>query len=220
MGISNDWVAGIAFTIGQGDVEGEGDTMGIKNDADFYGVSLYTVKDLGQLRASADMGYLKVKNDISTNVNYGGKGDTDVLTVGGRLDMTVYQGESFDVTPHFGMRYANFSIDTMNGTATDDINVIEAPIGVTVKGKTTVDGWKVASAVDVSVVPQFGDKKAKIWNSGVSYTQDVLDPALVRTSVGVTAQKDNFTFGLNYRLGVGANERQNHHFNATVRYQF
>ena len=131
-----------------------------------------------------------------------------------------YQGESFDVTPHFGMRYANFSIDTMNGTATDDINVIEAPIGVTVKGKTTVDGWKVAPAVDVSVVPQFGDKKAKIWNSGVSYTQDVLDPALVRTSVGVTAQKDNFTFGLNYRLGVGANERQNHHFNATVRYQF
>ena len=218
VGISNDWVAGIAFTIGQGDVEG--DTMGIKNDADFYGVSLYTVKDLGQLRASADMGYLKVKNDISTNVNYGGKGDTDVLTVGGRLDMTVYQGESFDVTPHFGMRYANFSIDTMNGTATDDINVIEAPIGVTVKGKTTVDGWKVAPAVDVSVVPQFGDKKAKIWNSGVSYTQDVLDPALVRTSVGVTAQKDNFTFGLNYRLGVGANERQNHHFNATVRYQF
>ena len=220
VGISNDWVAGVAFTIGQGDVEGEGDTMGIKNDADFYGVSLYTVKDLGQLRASADMGYLKVKNDISTNVNYGGKGDTDVLTVGGRLDMTVYQGESFDVTPHFGMRYANFSIDTMNGTATDDINVIEAPIGVTVKGKTTVDGWKVAPAVDVSVVPQFGDKKAKIWNSGVSYTQDVLDPALVRTSVGVTAQKDNFTFGLNYRLGVGANERQNHHFNATVRYQF
>ena len=220
VGISNDWVAGVAFTIGQGDVEGEGDTMGIKNDADFYGVSLYTVKNLGQLRASADMGYLKVKNDISTNVNYGGKGDTDVLTVGGRLDMTVYQGESFDVTPHFGMRYANFSIDTMNGTATDDINVIEAPIGVTVKGKTTVDGWKVAPAVDVSVVPQFGDKKAKIWNSGVSYTQDVLDPALVRTSVGVTAQKDNFTFGLNYRLGVGANERQNHHFNATVRYQF
>ena len=220
VGISNDWVAGVAFTIGQGDVEGEGDTMGIKNDADFYGVSLYTVKDLGQLRASADMGYLKVKNDISTNVNYGGKGDTDVLTVGGRLDMTVYQGESFDVTPHFGMRYANFSIDTMNGTSTDDINVIEAPIGVTVKGKTTVDGWKVAPAVDVSVVPQFGDKKAKIWNSGVSYTQDVLDPALVRTSVGVTAQKDNFTFGLNYRLGVGANERQNHHFNATVRYQF
>lgn len=220
VGISNDWVAGVAFTIGQGDVEGEGDTMGIKNDADFYGVSLYTVKNLGQLRASADMGYLKVKNDISTNVNYGGKGDTDVLTVGGRLDMTVYQGESFDVTPHFGMRYANFSVDTMNGTATDDINVIEAPIGVTVKGKTTVDGWKVAPAVDVSVVPQFGDKKAKIWNSGVSYTQDVLDPALVRTSVGVTAEKDNFTFGLNYRLGVGANERQNHHFNATVRYQF
>lgn len=220
VGITEDWIAGVAFTIGQGDADGEGDTMGIKNDADFYGFSVYTAKNVGQLRFSGDMGYLKLKNDISTDVNYGGKGDTDVITVGARMDMTVHQGEQFDVTPHFGIRYANFNIDTINGTATNDINVVEVPLGVTVKGKTSMNGWKVAPMVDVSVVPQFGDKKAKIWNSGVAYEQDVLDSALVKTSVGVSAQKGNFTFGLNYRLGAGNDERQNHSFNANIRYQF
>jgi len=88
--------------------------------------------------------------------------------------------------------------------------VVEAPLGVTVKGKTEVNGWKVAPMVDVSMVPQFGDKKAKIWNSGVAFEQDVLDAALMKTSVGVSAQKGNLTFGLNYRLGVGGEERQNH----------
>ena len=220
VGITEDWIAGVAFTIGQGDADGEGDTMGIQNDADFYGFSVYTAKNVGQLRFSSDMGYLKLKNDISTDVNYGGKGDTDVITVGARMDMTVHQGEQFDVTPHFGVRYANFNIDTINGTATNDINVVEVPLGVTVKGKTSMNGWKVAPMVDVSVVPQFGDKKAKIWNSGVAYEQDVLDSALVKTSVGVSAQKGNFTFGLNYRLGAGNDERQNHSFNANIRYQF
>lgn len=220
VGITEDWIAGVAFTIGQGDADGEGDTMGIQNDAAFYGFSVYTAKNVGQLRFSADMGYLKLKNDISTDVNYGGKGDTDVITVGARMDMTVHQGEQFDVTPHFGIRYANFNIDTINGTATNDINVVEVPLGVTVKGKTSMNGWKVAPMVDVSVVPQFGDKKAKIWNSGVAYEQDVLDSALVKTSVGVSAQKGNFTFGLNYRLGAGNDERQNHSFNANIRYQF
>lgn len=220
VGITEDWIAGVAFTIGQGDADGEGDTMGIQNDADFYGFSVYTAKNVGQLRFSGDMGYLKLKNDISTDVNYGGKGDTDVITVGARMDMMVHQGEQFDVTPHFGIRYANFNIDTINGTATNDINVVEVPLGVTVKGKTSMNGWKVAPMVDVSVVPQFGDKKAKIWNSGVAYEQDVLDSALVKTSVGVSAQKGNFTFGLNYRLGAGNDERQNHSFNANIRYQF
>lgn len=220
VGITEDWIAGVAFTIGQGDADGEGDTMGIQNDADFYGFSVYTAKNVGQLRFSGDMGYLKLKNDISTDVNYGGKGDTDVITVGARMDMTVHQGEQFDVTPHFGIRYANFNIDTINGTATNDINVVEVPLGVTVKGKTSMNGWKVAPMVDLSVVPQFGDKKAKIWNSGVAYEQDVLDSALVKTSVGVSAQKGNFTFGLNYRLGAGNDERQNHSFNANIRYQF
>ena len=220
VGITEDWIAGVAFTIGQGDADGEGDTMGIQNDADFYGFSVYTAKNVGQLRFSGDMGYLKLKNEISTDVNYGGKGDTDVITVGARMDMTVHQGEQFDVTPHFGIRYANFNIDTINGTATNDINVVEVPLGVTVKGKTSMNGWKVAPMVDVSVVPQFGDKKAKIWNSGVAYEQDVLDSALVKTSVGVSAQKGNFTFGLNYRLGAGNDERQNHSFNANIRYQF
>lgn len=220
VGITDSWVAGMAVTVGTGDADGEGDTMNIQNDADYYGVSLYTVKELGQLRISGDVGFMRLENDISTSVNYGGKGDTDLITVGARMDMTVYDGENFSVTPHVGLRYANFSIDTINATATNDINVVEAPLGVTVKGKTEVNGWKVAPMVDVSMVPQFGDKKAKIWNSGVAFEQDVLDAALMKTSVGVSAQKGNLTFGLDYRLGVGGEERQNHSLNANIRYQF
>lgn len=124
------------------------------------------------------------------------------------------------MTPHFGIRYANFDIDTINQTATNDINVIETPIGVTVKGKTSYKGWTINPNVDVSVVPQMADRKAKIWNSGEAFEQDILDPALVNSTIGVTSHKGDWSYGVNYRFGVGGNDRQNHSFIGNIRYQF
>lgn len=219
--VTPDTLLGAAVTIGTADAQGEGASMRIDNDAKFYGIFGYAMHRLHEnLVASFDVGYMNVENDIDTDVNYGGKGDTKVLTASARLDMTLYRSETLSVTPHFGIRYANFDIDTINQTATNDINVIETPIGVTVKGKTSYKGWTINPNVDVSVVPQMADRKAKIWNSGEAFEQDILDPALVNSTIGVTGHKGDWSYGVNYRFGVGGNDRQNHSFIGNIRYQF
>lgn len=219
--VTKDTLVGAAVTLGKADGEGKGATMRIDNDADFYGLFAYASHNLADnATVSGDIGYINVDNEIKTDVNYGGKGDTSVWTAGVRFDMKMYESKTLSVTPHFGLRYANFKMDTINQTATDDVHVLEAPFGVAVKGKVQAKGWDLTPKFDISVVPQFADKKAEVWNSGAAFKQDVLDPALVNTTFGVSGTKGNMTFGVNYRMGVGGDERQNHSFVGNVRYTF
>lgn len=188
---------------------------------DFYGLFAYGAHNLTDKAViSGDIGYMQAENDISSGMNYGGSGDTKVWTAGVRADVTVYDDGAFAVTPHLGVRYTNFSMDTINQTATDDMNVVETPVGVTVKGKVQTAGWNVTPALDLSVVPRMGDKEAKVWNSGVAFDQRVLESGLFNAAIGVSGQKGNFSFGVNYRIGVGSFERENHSFTANVRYSF
>ncbi|MBE5691335.1 MAG: autotransporter outer membrane beta-barrel domain-containing protein, partial [Sutterella sp.] len=79
---------------------------------------------------------------------------------------------------------------------------------------------------DLSVVPTFGDKDAdlKLGITGVSATDDyavrVIDSNPVQAQLGVNATNGAWGFGLNYKLGVGSDDRMNNSFNANVRYAF
>lgn len=216
----NGALVGLAITVGKADGDPEGAELKMSNDADYYGVSLYAVQNFDKWEVKGDIGYMHVKNDIGADFNLGGNVDTDVITAGARMGFAAYESDRVKVMPRFGVRYANFSIDSLNGTKVKDINVLETPIGVEVSGKFDMKGWKVAPRVDMSVVPEFGDKHAKINNSGASLRQDVLNSALVNTTLGVSAQKGNVGVGLDYRLGLGNEERENHSFIANIRYQF
>lgn len=123
------------------------------------------------------------------------------------------------ITPHIGARYSNFSIDSLNGTKIKDINVFEMPVGVEVNDKFDAKGWKVAPRVDMTVVPQLADKEAKIVNSDATLKQDVLNSGLFNTTLGVSAQKGNLSMDVDYRLGLGNEDRENHSFTTNIRYQ-
>ena len=74
---------------------------------------------------------------------------------------------------------------------------------------------------DVSVVPTFGDKDAvATYFGGITETTRVVDTNPVQGTLGVEAQNGAFTFGLNYRLTAGGDDRMNNSFNANVRYAF
>ena len=87
-------------------------------------------------------------------------------------------------------------------------------------------GWTIAPKFDLSVVPTFGDKDAdlKLGISGVSASDDlsvrVIDSNPVQATLGVSATNGAWGFGLNYKLGVGSDDRMNNSFNANVRYAF
>ena len=87
-------------------------------------------------------------------------------------------------------------------------------------GKFDTKGWKVNPKLDLTVVPQLGDKRAEIINSGAKIKQDVLRYGVFNRPLGVGAQKGNWAVGVDYRLGLGGEGRENHSFLGNVRYTF
>ena len=209
---------GLALSVGSGDADSEKSVGKYSNDADFYGVTIYTGKDIAGLYFSADASYLWLDNDISGQVagaSVKDSIDSNVFTVGVRADMTVYD-QAFKVVPHVGMRYTNIDIDNYRGIESDSMNVFEMPIGVKVAGEfEPAAGWKLTPSFDFTVVPQVGDKNVSTLVGNV----DVLDN-LYNSTLGVNATYGNFAFGLSYRYGFGNDDRSNNAFQARASYQF
>ena len=211
---------GAALTVGTGDADSEKSVSKFGNDADFYGLSVYAGKNVGDtsLYVSADASYLWLDNDITGNVAGASAAesiDSSVFTIGLRADWVAYAGDVMSVTPHVGIRYTNIDVDSYRGLDTGAMDVVEMPVGVKVAGNFETAGWKVTPAVDFTVVPQVGDKQVDTVVGAV----DVIDN-LYNTTLGVSAEYGNFTFGLNYRYGFGNNDRKNNSVNANVRYMF
>ena len=98
--------------------------------------------------------------------------------------------------------------------------VYQLPLGVAFSGNFDVNGWKLAPMVDLSVVPAFGDKDAVASFYGNDVTTRVVDTNPIQATLGVSAQNGAWTFGLNYGLTAGGDDRMNNAFNANLRYSF
>ena len=216
---------GVAFNIGTGDGNSVGAGQKVENDQDFYGVSLYAAKEFGGFNTMLDLGYMTVENDLSTSSAFFGKTseklDADLFTVGLGAEYALDAGVA-KVTPHAGIRMTRLSMDDSKyGADYDDMTVYQLPLGVAVSSTFETNGWKLAPMADVSVVPTFGDKDAvATFTGGVTDTVRVVDTNPVQGTLGVEAQNGAFTFGLNYRLTAGGDDRMNNSFNANVRYAF
>ncbi len=210
---------GAALTIGQADADGERSFSKYSNDADFWGLSVYTGKNVADtsLYIGADLSYLWVDNDLKGTVAGASADeslDSTVFTVGLRADWTAYEG-AFNVVPHAGVRYTAIDVDNYRGYASDSINVVELPVGVEVNGTFEASGWKVVPSVDFTIVPQVGDKDVKTAVGNV----DVIDN-LYNTTVGVEAVYGQYAFGLDAGYGFGSDDRQNATVKANFSYRF
>ena len=222
-----DATLGAALTVGTGSGGSKGTATSIDNDVDFVGFSVYGNKRCPIVNSKFDLGYMQTKNDISA-ANSMGNWSSDVkakaFTFGFGVELPTTVG-IVNVTPHAGIRYTRLDVegrDGLFGTDDDKLNVFQAPLGVTFSGAFETSGWNLAPTFDLSVVPAFGDKDATTKYNGLTteVITRVVDSSPVQATLGLSAQKDAFTFGINYTLGAGSDERQNHSFNANVRYTF
>ena len=225
-------VLGAALTIGTADTDNKNSTVKASTDSDLVGFSVYASKTFADvLGVSADIGYLTASNDVTAN-GYGQSWkfsqDTDAFTIGLRTEVLAEVG-AVKLVPHIGIRYTALSTDGFEAgykTEIDDQNVFQMPVGVTVSGDFQTGDWTVAPKFDLSVVPTFGDKDAdlKLGITGVKATDDlavrVIDSNPVQATLGVNATNGAWGFGLNYKLGVGSDDRMNNTFNVNVRYAF
>lgn len=218
-------VLGLAFNVGQAD----GNSVGIgsakvENDADFYGVSLYAAQTFGDFNVKADLGYTQVKNDLKMNgvtKTWKESQDADVITFGVGTEYLVKAG-ALNVVPHAGIRMTRIDLDDSKfGGEYEAMTVYQLPLGVTFSGTFEQAGWKVAPMVDLTVVPTFGDKNAEVkFYGGASDVVRAVDSNPIRATIGVEAQTGAWTFGLNYGLTAGSDDRLNNSLNANARYTF
>ena len=225
-------VLGAALTIGTADTDNKNSTVKASTDSDLVGFSVYASKTFADvIGVSADIGYLTASNDVTAN-GYGQSWkfsqDTDAFTIGLRTEVLAEVG-AVKLVPHIGIRYTALSTDGFEAgykTEIDDQNIFQMPVGVTVSGDFQTGDWTVAPKFDLSVVPTFGDKDAdlKLGITGVNATDDlavrVIDSNPVQATLGVNATNGAWGFGLNYKLGVGSDDRMNNTFNVNVRYAF
>ena len=229
---TNGAVLGAALTVGTADTDTKNSGVSASTDSDLVGFSVYGSKTFdGIWNVAGDIGYLQASNDVTAN-GYAHawkfSQDTDAWTVGVRGEVLTKAG-SVSIVPHVGLRYTALSTDGFEAgyvTDVDDQSIFQLPVGVTVAADFQTNGWTVAPKFDLTVVPTFGDKDAdlKLGITGVSTTDDysvrVLDSNPVQATLGVNATNGAWGFGLNYKLGVGSDERANNTFNANVRYAF
>ena len=222
-----DATLGASLSVGTGSGGSKGTATSIDNDVDFVGFSVYGNKRCPIVNSKFDLGYMQTKSDISA-ANSMGNWSSDVkakaFTFGFGVELPTTVG-IVNVTPHAGIRYTRLDVegrDGLFGTDDDKLNVFQAPLGVTFSGAFETSGWNLAPTFDLSVVPAFGDKDATTKYNGLTteVITRVVDSSPVQATLGLSAQKDAFTFGINYTLGAGSDERQNHSFNANVRYTF
>lgn len=213
--------AGIAVTVGTADADSEKAIGRYSTDADFWGVTLYAGRDIGGLYFSADASYLAFDNDLKGAVagaSVKESVDASVFTAGLRADMTVWEsaGKGLQVVPHVGLRYTRIDADDAFGFESDSLDVFEAPIGVKVAGNFEPSaGWQLSPSFDFTAVPQLGDKKVGTVAGDVNVLDNVYNATL-----GVSAAKDRFTFGLSYRYGFGTDDRADQVVQARVGYAF
>ena len=218
-------VLGLAINVGTSDGNSTGNGQKVDNDQDFYGVSAYASRQFGSFNTKLDLGYLVTKNDLKTASSYFGatseKLDAKVFTVGLGAEFLASAG-AVNVVPHAGIRLTTIDMDESNfGADYDKMTVYQLPLGVTFSGSFDAAGWQVAPQFDLSVVPTFGDKDAVATYSGnVKDTTRVVDTNPVQATLGVSAQNGAWTFGLNYGLTAGGDDRMNNSLNANVRYTF
>lgn len=210
---------GAALSIGSGDGDSEGSVSKYSSDSDFWGLSVYAGKDFGGLTFTGDMSYLWLDNDIGgsvAGVSASESLDSTVFSLGVRADWKAYEGKVLQVVPHAGVRWASIDVDDYRGLSMDKMNVIEMPIGVTVKGVfETASGWQVAPEIDFTAAPQIGDTEVETIIGDV----DVIDN-VYNASIGVNAGSDAVRFGLSYKYGFGNDGRSNNTFNLKASYLF
>lgn len=216
---------GVAFNVGQADANSTNISEAkIENDADFYGVSLYAAQTFGDFNVRADFGYTQVKNDLSmagVTKTWKESQDADMITFGVGTEYLVQAG-ALNVVPHAGIRMTRIDLDDSKfGGEYEAMTVYQLPLGVTFSGTFEQAGWKVAPMVDLTVVPTFGDKNAEVkFYGGASDVVRAVDSNPIRATLGVEAQKGAWTFGVNYGLTAGSDDRLNNSLNANAHYTF
>lgn len=212
--------AGIALSYIEGDVTNSNIASNTKNQAEYYGASVYGRIDNGNSAVLGDITYMHGSSDI-TQQNSGYKltadADTDVFSIGVRAEQKVEAGIG-QFVPYAGLRYMH--IGTGNYTNSigmsydvDEQNLWLLPVGVTYSCEAQKGDWTIRPVVEAGYVWAMGDRDTNqtvsLNGAADGFGFDTTDSGSFISRFAVEAEKANVVYSLGYEYQKGDTVKAN-----------
>lgn len=212
--------AGIALSYADGNINGSNIASSTKNDAEYYGASLYGRIDNGDSAILGDISYMHSDNDITQN-NSGheitASADADAFSIGIRAEQA-YKAGVGKFVPYAGIRYMHLGAGDYSNSLgmeynADDQNLWLLPVGVTYSAEVQSGDWTVKPIAEVGYVWTMGDRDTDqtVSLNGASDTFgfETADSGSFIGRLGIEAEKADVTYGLSYEYQKGDTVKAN-----------
>lgn len=212
--------AGVALSYADGNIDGSNIAATTKNDAEYYGASLYGRIDNGNSAILGDISYLHSDNDITQN-NSGqeitASADADAFSIGIRAEQA-YEAGAGKFVPYAGIRYMHLGAGNYDNSLgmsydADDQNLWLLPVGVTYSAEVQSGDWTVKPVAEVGYVWTMGDRDTDqtVSLNGASDTFgfETADSGSFIGRLGIEAEKADVTYGLSYEYQKGDTVKAN-----------
>ena len=207
--------AGLALIYADSNVSGSNGFATTKNDADYYGVSLYSRFDRGSYALLGDISYMKGDHDV-TQMNKGqtitASPDSDSISVGVKAVKDYAAGENGTLTPYVGLRYLRLSTDDFTASnglhyEGDDQDLVIVPVGVNYTAAISHGKWNVRPYAGIGYVWTAGDRSADqtvmLGTAADSFSYDTADSGSFIARAGVTTDCGDMSYGIGYSWQKG-----------------
>ena len=212
--------AGIALSYADGNINGSNIASSTKNEAEYYGASLYGRIDNGNSAILGDISYMHSNNDITQN-NSGheitASADADAFSIGIRAEQA-YKAGAGKFVPYAGIRYMHLGAGDYSNSLgmeynADDQNLWLLPVGVTYSAEVQSGDWTVKPIAEVGYVWTMGDRDTDqtVSLNGASDTFgfETADSGSFIGRLGIEAEKSDVTYGLSYEYQKGDTVKAN-----------
>ena len=197
--------AGVALSYADGNIDGSNVAATNKNDAEYYGASLYGRIDNGNSAILGDISYMHSDNDITQN-NSGqeitASADADAFSIGIRAEQA-YEAGAGKFVPYAGIRYMHLGAGNYDNSLgmsydADDQNLWLLPVGVTYSAEVQSGDWTVKPVAEVGYVWTMGDRDTDMTVSlngaADSFGFETADSGSFIGRLGIEAEKADVNF--------------------------
>lgn len=212
--------AGIALSYADGNITGSNSVSSTKNEAEYYGASLYGRIDNGNSAILGDISYMHSDNDI-TQTNMGqeitASADADAFSIGIRAEQA-YAAGAGKFVPYAGIRYMHLGAGNYDNSLgmdydADDQNLWLLPVGVTYSAEVQSGDWTVKPIAEVGYVWTMGDRDTdqtvSLNGAADTFGFETADSGSFIGRLGIEAEKANVTYGLSYEYQKGDTVKAN-----------
>lgn len=222
---------GVALSYADGDISGNNIASRTKNDAEYYGASIYGKIDNGDSAILGDISFMHSSNDI-TQYNSGteitASPDADAFSIGVRAEKSIEAGANGKFVPYIGARYMHLgTADYTNSLGinydVDEQNLFMLPIGVKYSTEIRNNDWTIRPIAEVGYVWTMGDKDVdqtvSLNGAFDSFGFETVDDGSFVGKLGIEAESDKMAYGIGYEYQDSDSTTANKWF-ANVTFKF